>query len=124
MTDHESASSKDTGYEPDFVLSHRDVIHEGNWPDYEAQGFFRGFSLDHIDSLAHDDILIGILNLAKDLYGTENVYTGDAWSNEDGRPLHHKPGVGIYVHPNGRTHLARLHKERSRTAQENASRAG
>jgi hypothetical protein len=123
MADHEAATNEDTGYEPDFVLSHRDVIHEENWPEYETQGFFMGFNVDHIDEASQDDVLVGLFNAAKATWGVENVYTGDAWSDEDGRPLHHKPGVGIYVHPDGRAHLANLKAEWSQRRDQAASAA-
>lgn len=106
MSDHESPSGEDVGYDPNFVLSHRDAIHEDNWPEYEVQGFFWALGIPPTDEPRQDHATMLFLNLAQEIYGVENVYTGDAWSVADSRPLHHKPGMGIYVHPNGREHDA------------------
>ena len=31
------------------------------------------------------------------VYGVENAFTGEAFDEASGRPLHHKHGTGIYV---------------------------
>lgn len=101
--DNPEGTQQPVEYTPDFILSHRDVIHENNWPEYEAKGFFMALGVP-VDN--DDGVLTAFLNLAQELYGVENVYTGDAWSSPDGRPLQHKPGIGIYVHPDGRANVA------------------
>lgn len=77
---------KPTGNEPDFMLPNRDVIHEDNWEEYRARGF--------VPTTVPADF-------AKNIVGTENVYTGDAYDYEAGRPLQHKPGKGedAYLSP-------------------------
>lgn len=87
--------------EQDFVLSRRDVIHEGNWAVYEAQGFV---------SLPNAGLLNEVRS-AQITYGVENVYTGDKWDYGAKRPLRHKPGRGIYIHPDGLAYAARRKAE-------------
>jgi hypothetical protein len=78
--------------EPDFVLPNHDVIREDNWTEYAAQGFeaFVGHNPGSVE-----------LRFVQGLYGVRHVYTGDAWDETEQRPLHHKPGIGIYVDPEG-----------------------
>jgi hypothetical protein len=95
MAHKEAKATSDDDYTPDFELSHRGVIHEDNWAEYEARGFEHlRDSLDFAHS-PHD------LNFAQTFYGVENVYTGDSYDDDAKRPLRHKPGVGIYVSPEG-----------------------
>lgn len=97
-------------YTPDFELPKHDVIHEDNWPQYQARGFVEVSELG--------------LDLAQSLYGAENVYTGDSYDYSATRPLRHKPGIGVYVSPDGlkrreavRAEWERLRDERSRQHQ-------
>jgi hypothetical protein len=80
----------------DFELSHRDVIHEDNWPDYEAQGFV---------AVPYD------FSSAKTLFGTENVYSGDAFDPTELRPLRHKPGASVYTNRAGLEHWKKISDE-------------
>jgi hypothetical protein len=89
-TDNSAAS-----YEPDFELSHRNVIREDNWPTYESKGF-RALSIT-----TDADDTIGHVRLAQEEFGIGNVYTGEAYDRESGRPLQHKPGLGIYISSEG-----------------------
>ena len=85
-------------YEPDFELSHKDVVREDNWAKFEANGF-------RVLSIATDiDDTLGHVMLAQDEFGIGNIYTGDAYDDQEGRPLRHKPGVSIYVSPDGIRH--------------------
>jgi hypothetical protein len=86
MADHQEGSSTGTDYTPDFELPRHGVIHEGNWMEYQAQGFL---------PVPED------LEATQNLCGAENVYTGDEYDYDAGRPLRHKPGVGVYVSPDG-----------------------
>ena len=87
-------------YTPDFILSQRGIIHEDNWPQYEAKGFF-------VTAVTTPSYLLEELTLAQEVYGTEYVYTGDYWSYLDERPLRHASGIGIYVHPDGMANVPR-----------------
>ena len=89
------SDTPNAAYIPDFELSHRDAVRESNWSEYEAQGF--GVVWEAVDP---DDSL-GQLAFARDEFGIANVYTGDAFDHEADRPLRHKPGMGIYVSPEG-----------------------
>ena len=84
-------------YEPDFVLPRHDVIHEDNWLEYEARGFF--------------PVPIAALDLAQEFFSTEHIYTGHAFDYEAGRPLRHKPGVGVYTSPEGFRYFKGLYAE-------------
>lgn len=101
MAQSNSGEDANVGYSPDFELSHRDVIHEDNWREWEAKGFFVTMVAESDAALAEE------LALAQDVYGVEHVYTGDCWSYEVGQPLRHKPGTGIYVHPDGLENVAK-----------------
>jgi hypothetical protein len=74
-------------HDSDFVLPHHGAIREDNWVEYEAKGFGIALGYD--------------LAAAQDQFGIEHVYTGDEYDWEQGRPLRHKPGVTIYVDPEG-----------------------
>lgn len=88
-------SASPAGYEPNFVLPHREVVREDNWAEYEVGGFSVLWeSIDPEDSL-------GLVSVARHEFGMANVFTGDAYDNDAGRPLRHKPGMGVYVSPDG-----------------------
>jgi hypothetical protein len=61
----------------------RDLIREENWDEYKT----RGFGPIRVDSLEE----------AQALFGTEGVYTGDAWDEEAQQPLRDNPGKGFYA---------------------------
>jgi hypothetical protein len=63
------------------------VIREDNWPEYEARGFFH--------------LARGTYEEAQASLGAANVYIGDAWDDEAGRPLRHKPGTSFYSNDDG-----------------------
>lgn len=84
-------------YEPDFTLPKIDAITEENWPEYEA----RGFEPRSAHALDPEKGKWSALELARDFYGIEHVYTGDAFDEQAGRPLRHKPGKSVYVSPEG-----------------------
>lgn len=75
--------------EQSFVMPRHGVIREDNWAEYEAQGF---------------QAVPEPLGFAQHIYGTPNVYTGDEYDWDAERPLHHKPGVGVYTNPAGFEH--------------------
>jgi hypothetical protein len=86
-----TASGESTSdYSPDFVLSHQNVIHEGNWQEYVAKGFVP---------------VPEPYELAKNFYGIPNVYTGDRYDYREGRPLRHKLGGGVYTNQAGLEYL-------------------
>lgn len=93
----EQGAQAGSNYEPDFVLPRHDVIHEDNWLEYEARGFFP---------------VQAPLDIAPDeFFSTEHVYTGHAFDYEAGRPLRHKPGVGVYTSPEGIRYFKALYAE-------------
>src|SRR5215218_7232652 len=93
MTQQPQGSEQaDSGYEPDFVLPRHGAIREDNWEDYRARGL----------QPAH-----GPFEATQAIAGVEHVYTGDAYDYEAGRPLRHKPGIGVYVDPEGIEQMAR-----------------
>lgn len=71
---------------PNFVLPRYDAITEENWSEHQAQGFVP---------------VVESLKFAQAYYGTENVYTGNKWDADAGKPLRHKPGKTVYVSPAG-----------------------
>jgi hypothetical protein len=83
-------------YEPDFVLPRHDVVHEDNWSEYEARGFVP---------------VAAALDDAQECFSTEHIYTGHAFDYEAGRPLRHKPGVGVYASPEGIEYFKELYIE-------------
>lgn len=89
MATERTRSGADPGHTPDWELPKHDAITEANWAEYEAQGF-----------VPVPERLSG----AQNHYGAENVYTGDEWDADAGRPLRHKPGKTVYVNPAGLKH--------------------
>jgi hypothetical protein len=79
--------------DPDFILPHHDIITEANWPEYESKGFefYRNVRSERREAPAQHGADI--------LMGADRVYTGDAFDEEEGRPLAHMPGTGIYLAP-------------------------
>ena len=94
-----------TEEDPNFVLPHIDAIHEDNWPEFEAQGV----RVEYNDVTRED--MPEMLGFVQHRYGVENVYTGDAFDEKEGRPLRHKPGSAIYFHPDGLEYARRQHQE-------------
>jgi hypothetical protein len=103
---HEAPGTGESGYEPNFELSRRGVIREDNWPAYLANGFFVTLQVDAAEDLPEQ------LKWMQDIYGGEYVYTGDAWDYLEERPLRHKPGIGIYVDPEGLKNVAAYRAKR------------
>jgi len=77
-------------HEPDFVLPHLGVVREENWAEFAAKDFGIAIGSSPID-----------LDAAQRWFGIEHVYTGDAFDWDENRPLHHKPGMTIYVDSEG-----------------------
>jgi hypothetical protein len=101
MPDNETSSAGDTSNDPNFEMPYHDAIHESNWPEYEARGFepITDVDIEHLDAM-------------RNIYGSHNVYTGDSFSDEEGRPLRHKPGKSMYVSPEGIRQAAEMRRER------------
>lgn len=99
MTQEDASGHQSEGrdHEPDFTFPHHDVVHEDNWEEFRAKGW-----------VAVPEELKG----AQAYFGTENVYTGDAYDVDADRPLRHKPGVGVYVTPEGLKHLEQKKQDR------------
>ncbi len=93
MSDDKETPTGSSAHTPDFELPRHDAIREDNWPEYQAKGF------RPVDNVEEGDPTN--LDYAQSVYGVEHVYTGDAYSYADERPLRHKPGMSIYVTPEG-----------------------
>lgn len=123
---HENQQQSNSEYAPDFVFkkdvdeakrrelearelewahTHLDIITEKNHAEYWARGFHIVHDLPLTGDEDQDDIN---LRVAKLDYGNENVYTGEAFDETEGRPLHLKPGKTIYVSPEGIEHYKRI----------------
>jgi len=89
-------------YEPDFVLSRYDAINEGNWPEYQRQGFVV------VEPYVANEELDRRLKWHQTSLGVANVYTGEPFDPEAGRPAPNPEGRGIYAHPNGDAYSRRL----------------
>jgi hypothetical protein len=89
MSEQPEGTGGKPGYDPDFELPHHGVIREDNWTEYQAKGYV---------PVPED------LKGAQNVFGTEHVFTGDAYDPDEERPLRHKPGVGVYVDPEGLKH--------------------
>src|ERR1700729_3104093 len=86
MATDEVDTGQGSEYTPNFELSHRDVIHEDNWSEYEAMGFRP---------------VPEPFGSGQAMYGVENIYSGDAYDYDARRPLRHKPGTSMYTSPEG-----------------------
>jgi hypothetical protein len=109
MTDHEEHAGDSTGYVPDFERPNLGAIREDNWAEYEVQGF---------RPIAED------LSSAQLLYGTENVFTGDAYDYDARRPLRHKPGTYVYVSPEGFKLAAEKHRKWAEADRQRQTQSG
>lgn len=77
----------------EFVLPNRDAVTEANWEQLRSQGVEPWINTDDVSELgAHT-------RLAAREVGIENVLTGAPFDWAEGRPLGHKPGVGVYTRP-------------------------
>jgi hypothetical protein len=95
MADQKETPADEPEHTPDFELPRHGAISEDTWPEYQARGF------QPIYNAADDKELVLRLRLTQGGYGTEHVYTGDAYDETEQRPLRHKPGIGVYVDPDG-----------------------
>jgi hypothetical protein len=93
----EHGPTRPDGSGPEFVLPHRKAVTEANWAEWEAKGVR---PLPPFEAVI-DANLAGDFDAAQGLAGIENVWTGDAFDLEAGRPLADKPGTGIYVTEEG-----------------------
>jgi hypothetical protein len=73
------------------------VITEENWPEYQSQGF-RALDISPADP--NDARAMGKAR-GEAGYWFGKYYTGHAYDRDEGRPLRHKPGVSMYVDPEG-----------------------
>jgi hypothetical protein len=126
MPDREPAP--DGTSDPNFVLVRINAIHEDNWPEYEAQGFV---PLKPIDRPDPDPTAFGELDITRSVHGDANIYTGDAWDEQAGRPLRHKPGGTMYLRmeaeedPTVSAEMRKWYRERyERRLREDQARGG
>jgi hypothetical protein len=91
MSEQQSPAAEDR---PNFVFGGNRVVSEENWAQYQAEGV-----VSIIDALDEGDLEQFRATLAKEVegIGVENLLLGDAFDRDAGRPLRHKPGVGVYA---------------------------
>lgn len=94
----ETPNDGPTGYEPDFVFGGKRVISEESWHDYEAQGVKNVTEVVPADD--EKSLREELERRGRD-YGAENLLLGDAFDVSTGRPLRHKPGIGVYTTAEG-----------------------
>lgn len=88
-------SSESNG--PNFQFESGGLVTESNWEEEMRAGTRNLFPF--VDT--HDDAYLdGVLAGLRKAFGKENVLLGDAFDENEQRPLHHKPGVGVYLRPN------------------------
>lgn len=113
MPSHKENTADEPGQALDFELPRHGVIREDNWAEYKARGFQPLWNTDQTSPNSDD--------FAQSLYGIAHVFTGDAYDDEAGKPLRHKPGIGIYVNPDGlRFYAEQERKEEERRRQRDA----
>lgn len=81
-------------HEPNFTMPNRDIIREDNWEEYADQGFIARWGV-----WATDRELLSALMAAESRHGAQNVFTGEAFDLDEGRPLRNQPGKSVYIHP-------------------------
>ncbi|MGD0197232.1 MAG: hypothetical protein ABSC56_04915 [Solirubrobacteraceae bacterium] len=110
------------GGEPgkEYVFPNLDAVTEDNWQELVAQG------VTVLDPCIEDEPLFkASLTLLQSTWGTGNVLTGDAFDEEEQRPLRLKPGRGIYVRREGQAYhdeFRRRWREHDREQERKASR--
>jgi hypothetical protein len=75
----------------DFALPNHDAVREDNWQEMVEQNV-----KVLIDCVALEE-LPKRMGTMQGLWGVEHILTGDAFDETEQRPLHLKPGRGIYV---------------------------
>ena len=95
MADNEVSPNQEPAHEPDFELPRYRVIREDNWPEYQARGF------QPVKNATQAEAVRALSSAEFHYGGDEHVSAGDAWDEAEERPLHHKPGIGIYADPQG-----------------------
>ncbi len=113
MAGSETNTGSQSDSTPNFEMPHHDAIHEDNWPEYEARGF------EPIP-----DVSMSSLQGMRNIYGAHNVYTGDAYDGDAGRPLRHKPGGGLYTSPEGLKHAAEMRRKHAESERRHRDQSG
>jgi hypothetical protein len=103
MAEQKENPAAEPEHKPNFELPRHGVIREDNWPEYQAKGFI---------PLWNGDGSTLSVRFAQGQYGTAHVYTGDAYDEDEQRPLQHKPGVGLYSDPDGIVYNAEHERKR------------
>jgi hypothetical protein len=116
-----SIQQPDSANDPNFVRVRRGVITEGNWPEYQAKGFvFLENQQEPSDATHHSRV-----EFDEKFFGAKNVYTGHAFDLDEGRPLAHKPGLGIYAGPDADEYLvAEWSREQNADQHQSSSEGG
>ena len=92
MAESNAAPADEPEHTPDFELPRHGAITEDNWPEYQARGFVWLWN--------GDDSTLSV-RFAQSCYSAAHVYIGDAYDDDEQRPLRHQPGVGFYSDPDG-----------------------
>ena len=91
--------------EPNFTRPNIDVVTEQTWPEFAAQG------VTVLYPAVPEKKLPKYLDLAQGAWGVTNVLTGDAFDEEERRPLRYQPGRGIYLRPGAWAYHFRMNRE-------------
>jgi hypothetical protein len=86
----------------DFTRPNIDAVTEENWQELAAEG------ISVLAPCLDDKTLPAYLQYAQSMWGVAHVLTGDAFDENEQRPLRLKPGHGIYVRPEGRQYFEEL----------------
>lgn len=93
----------------EFTLPNIDAVKEANWQEMSAQG------VRVVDEcLTTERSMRVALKFAQAMWGTQNVLTGDAFDEKEQRPLHLKPGRGVYIRAEGLAYHETIVKPRHR----------
>jgi hypothetical protein len=102
VTEHVDQTSNTPEHTDDFTRPNIDAVTEGNWQELTAAG------VTVLDPCVAEEKLQRYLKFCQSTWGTANVLTGDPFDEKEGRPLHHMPGRGIYVRPEGTAYRAEM----------------
>ena len=74
-------------------------VGEANWEWFRAEGFrpHKTLSQEEVEQLRHTPLNRQPDSILSYEFGSDNVRTGDVYDPESDRPLHHIPGMTLYV---------------------------
>lgn len=90
-----TAEQPGTSSEPNFTIPRLSVINETNWPEYQAKGFAFYTNVPDAKALRSKGGAGWTYRNREDI----DILAGEAFNEDEGRPLAYMPGIGIYVGP-------------------------